>query len=91
MYKLRHRGVASQINPVKRCWMAAIRGQLVLKVDFGQSLAFCDAAYPPDNLLLHEIVYWGRAELDEEPDLFARIIQSAVALNAQIIYTLARR
>ena len=70
-----------------RCRQAAQKGQLVLKVDFGVSLAFSDARYHKDHEL-HEIIYWDAAELQEEPGLFEGVIKKAVEWNAQLIYTI---
>lgn len=72
---------------VERCRAAARKGRLVLKIDFGECLIFCDARHPVDDPL-HEIVYWDTREFQEEPQLFEGIIKKAVGWDAQFIYTI---
>lgn len=77
-------------HPVERCHQAALKKQLVFKVDFGTSLVFCDAAYHKDHDL-HEIARWDADEFQEEPGLFEGVVRTAVAWDAQFIYTIGKK
>ena len=74
---------------LESCQAAALASTLVFKVDFGESLAFCDAAYPKEHEL-HEIIYWDSQKFQEEPGLFEAVMKKALIWNARFIYTVGK-
>ena len=67
-----------------RCQTAALRGDLLFKVDVSEGLSFCDASYP-DGHELHEISYWHLSEFTREPGLFEGVLKTAVTLDARFM------
>lgn len=70
-------------DPEKR--VGARTSALVLRVDFGHELAFCDGTIPVSDPA-HVLASFKTKDLALAPNLFANIVRAAVALGAQFVY-----